>query len=169
MADGELLVQILDDEKERDKQQIADETSKADDDLINLIPTICLRSPWRLLQFGIKPEITSATSVHSSPSLVPSAAKSPVMNRKKRRKFRGVVKNICQLSGEKKSHFLEIAHIVPKHTAEESFAEWKINCKTNSDKTYLLVLSALEASFDRGDFCLLMKILPGTIECIYPR
>ena len=149
---------VHDDEKKRARQQVADEKKRAEEELINIIPKICQTSPWRLLQFGTKPT-TSATTNSASAS-----AKSPVMDKSKRKAFRGICKNVCQLTGEKRPDLLKIAHIVPKHTAEQSFAEWKIRCKINSDKNLLLILVALEASFDRGDFCLLMKIMPGTTE-----
>jgi hypothetical protein len=61
------------------------------------------------------------------------------------------------------SELLKSAHIVETHSAVQSLAAGKIRCNTNSDQTCLL-LGSLETSFDRGDFCLLMKIMPGTTK-----
>ena len=84
------------------------------------------------------------------------------MNKQRRKKFRVKVSRTCQITKCTASEILKIAHIVPRKTAAQSLREWGV--EPNSDKNMLLLVSALEDSFDKGHFCLLLKSVPGTGE-----
>jgi hypothetical protein len=144
-------IQQLEDERTVRKQQMADQTKKINDTMMMVIHTIYQQSPW-------KPDTNPAPAVQSSPP----SAKSPAVNMDKRNASFPKRAKKYPLSKNRMSELLKSAHIVETHSTVQSLAEWKINCKTNSDKTCLR-LGSLEASFDRGDFCLLMKIMPGTM------
>ena len=78
------------------------------------------------------------------------------MNKQRRKKFRVKVSRTCQITKCTASEILKIAHIVPRKTAAQSLREWGV--EPNSDKNMLLLVSAPEDSFDKGHFCLLLKI-----------
>ena len=132
-----------------------------------MIEGICLQSPWQFLQFphgdidgksaSSNKSVSSAQSSSSS-----SGLRSPQMNKQRRKKFRVKVSRTCQITKCTASEILKIAHIVPRKTAAQSLREWGV--EPNSDKNMLLLVSALEDSFDKGHFCLLLKSVPGTGE-----
>ncbi len=129
------------------EQKAEQELIKANEGNMKLIQFICQQSPWRHLQFD-----------HSSSSPI----KPPTMNKVLRNALRELCARICQITGNKDSALLKIAHIVPKKTAVQTLADRKIEHSCNSAKNRLLLVGTLEASFNHGDFCLLLKPVPET-------
>ena len=153
---------------EEDKRNAEDAKRKAEEDKRNAeekhmktIEAICQESPWRHLQFE---KIKTTSSNKSGSSKSASAPTSPVMNGDKRKDFRKVCDRTCQVTQCKVSRNLRIAHMVPRKTALQCFADWKFDFTTHTHKNLLLVVNALEERYDKGEFCFLVKPLPGMDE-----
>ena len=144
-------------------KQLEEDKKKSDQDKMIIIEKTCQQSPWRHLQFSDQiPSDKSMASGQSSASSSPT--KSPEMNKKKRRAFRRQCTSTCQIPTCVKSEILKCAHIVPRKTVVQSLTDWGIEISPNSHTNVLLLVSTLEANFDKGDFCLLMTPLPGTAD-----
>jgi hypothetical protein len=153
--------QQLREKNEKAEQNLKKAEGKAEEDMMQIIQSICQQSPWKHLQFNRVPGSASASSTHSPSS---KSIRSPTMNKGLRKAFRILCARICQITGSQDSPILTIAHIVPKKNVAQSMIDWEIEYSCNSAKTVLLLVNPLEASFDRGDFCLLLKPVPGTAE-----
>jgi hypothetical protein len=144
---------------EEEKRLRIEDMKKSDQDTMMMIEKICQQSPWRHLQFPDQiPSDKLMASGQSSASSSPT--KSPEMNKKKRKVFRRQCISTCQIPTRMKSEILKCAHFVPRKTAVQSLTDWGIEISLNSHTNVLLLVSTLEANFDKGDFCLLMKPLP---------
>ena len=86
------------------------------------------------------------------------------MSGKKRKQFCIACDRTCQVTQYNVSGNLRIEHIVPRKTALQSFADWKFDFTRDTHKNLLLVVNSLEERYDKGEFCFLVKPLPGTDE-----